>query len=141
MSDNEIIQEKGWFKRNWKWAVPLGGCLSMIIILIIVLVSTFFGVRSVINNSEYEKEAMIKLNENERVIELLGDPVEKVGMNNYSFNWINGVKEVNMEISVSGPKESGVLHIDADIKGGDWDYDELYIKIDNTDEKIDILKD
>ncbi len=38
----ENIRKESWFKRNWKWVVPTGGCLLVIIFIIAHAGTIFF---------------------------------------------------------------------------------------------------
>jgi len=40
--NNELLPEQGWWKRNWSWAVPVGGCLTVLIIIGVSIGSIFF---------------------------------------------------------------------------------------------------
>jgi len=39
---NEHTQQKNWFVRNWLWVVPVGGCLTIILLFVLGVGAIFF---------------------------------------------------------------------------------------------------
>ncbi len=40
----ENAQQKSWFGRNWRWVLPVGGCLTVILLFVFGIGALFFGV-------------------------------------------------------------------------------------------------
>jgi hypothetical protein len=137
--NNELVEYPNWWKRNWKWAVPLGGCLSLLTVFILFIGSLFYGVTAVLEESQPYEYALEKINQDEEIISALGSPIVKNGMIQGSYNSINGNKTADMKIPISGPKDSGTLFVKATGKDDNWTYDEIRVEI-KDDEHIDLLE-
>ena len=70
--ENELIPQPSWWKRNWKWVVPLGGCLTAIVLVVVLISSLYFGVTNLMEGSEPYEYAFELINEDEELLELLG---------------------------------------------------------------------
>ncbi|MFH6957482.1 cytochrome c oxidase assembly factor Coa1 family protein [Flavobacterium aquidurense] len=139
MEDDYVEVRKSWWERNWKWFVPTG-CVSLLLIFVLFIASIFFGVTSMMTNSDVYKEAMIKANLNKVVTEKLGSPIEDDGMTSGSINTTNGDRgSCNLQIPIKGPKGQATLFVVAE-KKGTWQYSEMTVVIKTTKEEIDLLK-
>ena len=96
----ENIDPRNWFGRNWKWVVPTGGCLLIIILFIVFAASMILGISSLFNNSEPHKEALFTAQNDEYVIEALGEPIKLNGSSKGSINYTNGDGYCNLEIPI-----------------------------------------
>jgi len=47
----EVQQKKSWWGRNWPWVLPVGGCLTVILLLVFGVGAIFFGVTNALKNS------------------------------------------------------------------------------------------
>lgn len=137
--NNELVPQPSWWKQNWKWVVPVGGCLTLIIGVIILISSLYFGITSAMEGSQPYEYAFELINQDEDLIEILGSPIEKKGMVQGSINWVNGDKSAKMVVPISGPKGSGQLFIDASGKGEDWIYHEIRVEVDT--QEFDLIED
>ncbi len=137
--NNELVAYPSWWKRNWKWAVPLGGCVSLIVVFIIFIGSIFYGVTTVLEESQPYEYALEKINQDEEITNALGSPIEKDGMIQGSYNNNNGNKTADMKIPISGPKGSGTLFVEATGENGDWTYNVIRVEI-KDNENIDLLE-
>ncbi len=135
----EVHGQKSWFARNWGWAVPLGGCLTIIIIFFIVLGSVIFGVSELITESVPHKDALAKVNNDDYVVDILGEPIETDGIMNGSLSYKNNVGSADISIPIKGPEGEAKLYVVGTKKGDQWTYTEMYVIISETDEQIDIL--
>ena len=132
--NNELVPQPSWWKRNWKWVVPVGGCLSIVLLFIFFVGSVFFGVTSMFEKSEPYTYALEKINQDQELIELLGSPIEKDGMPQGDLRWHNNQKTADMKIPIAGPKNSGMLYIVAHGEGEEWIYDEIRVTVENYEE-------
>jgi hypothetical protein len=137
--NNELVAYPSWWKRNWKWAVPLGGCLSLIVIFIMVVGSVFYGVTTVLEESQPYEFALETINQDKEITSVLGSPIVKDGMIQGSYTNNNGTKTADMKIPISGPNGFGILFVHATGDDDDWTYDEIRIEI-KDDESIDLLQ-
>jgi hypothetical protein len=136
--NNELMEYPSWWKRNWKWVVPVGGCLSLIVIFIIFIGSVFYGVTSALEESQPYEYALEKINEDPEITSVLGSPIEKDGMIQGSYNYSNGQKTADMKIPIIGPNGSGVLFVEATGEDDNWSYHVIRVEI-NDNENIDLL--
>ena len=134
----EISRKKSWFSRNWKWAVPVGGCLVIIIAFVIFAGSMIFGLTSLFQGSTPYKQALELAQSNPQVIEKLGEPVEKNGALKGSFTLSNNEGHANFDIPIKGSKGNAILYIDADKQGDAWIYHTLEVVLDKTLDTIRI---
>src|SRR5438477_12899894 len=67
-----------WWKRNWKWFVPIGcltGCLTIIVLAVIFAGTIALIVFGAIKSTDVYKEALARAKANPAVIESLGSPI------------------------------------------------------------------
>ncbi len=85
--DNQLLPKENWFKRNWKWAVPVG-CLSMVGLFIVLLVGgAFWGISKVVNDNDVTSHAMSIINHNSEVKEQLGTNIETDGISTSQMSY------------------------------------------------------
>ena len=137
--NNELVEYPSWWKRNWKWVVPVGGCLSLIVIFIMIIGSIFWGVTSTLENSQPYEYALEKINQDPEITSELGSPIEKSGMIQGSYNYSNGAKTANIKIPIAGPNGTGTLFIEATGTNDNWNYNVIRVEI-NDNESIDLLE-
>jgi hypothetical protein len=144
--DNELIVEKSWWKRNWKWFLPTF-LLVFLLLFGVILSSSIDGnvtdiAQAYSDNSLYEK-AIEKAKTNERVIELIGEiePIDKLAILEGNAIYSNNNNSVELSIRVKGNKGKGKMDISADKNGKEWEYKKISIRIKEPKEEIQILKD
>lgn len=137
--NNDLVPQPSWWKKNWKWVIPLAGCFTLIIIFIIFIGSIFYGVTSALEESQPYEYALEKINQDDEIIDELGSPIEKDGIISANYNYNNGKKTAKLSIPVSGPKGSGTLFVEASGEGDNWTYHVIRIEI-RDNENIDLLE-
>ena len=137
--NNELVEYPSWWKRNWKWVVPVGGCLGLLVIFLLFVGSVFWGITSVLEGSQPYEYALEKINQDDEITEVLGTPIEKDGMIQGSYNYSNGKKTADMKIPIAGPKGKGILLIKASGQNDDWTYNVIRVEI-KDNESIDLLE-
>ncbi|GAB5398683.1 MAG: hypothetical protein Aureis2KO_02680 [Aureisphaera sp.] len=137
----ETTKRKSWFGRNWPWVVPVGGCLVAIILFIAFFGALFFGITSMMTESQAYEDAMEMANQNPQVIEFLGEPLESHGMMNGSINYTNGFGEADFTIPIRGPKGEGTLTVQGRGRGDNWTYSNMNVYLDEVDQVINLLED
>jgi len=135
----EAQRQKSWFGRNWGWVVG-GGCLSLIVITVLTIGGLIYKVTDVVRESEPYTHAYTKAIENERVIEFLGTPIETNGIGNTSYKYSNGNSTAELTIPIKGPKDEGIVIVEAEKINDEWAYNVLYVKIDGETEAINLLE-
>lgn len=136
----EIEERKGWFGRNWKWAVPTGGCLLIIILLVVFFGSLFFGITSMMSDSQAHQDSMEAAQNNEALIELIGEPIETNGMNGGSLTINNGLKSADLRIPIKGPKGEATIFVVGEGVNDHWTYQTMEAHIEGSREIIDLLE-
>ena len=134
----EEYRQKSWFSRNWGWVLG-GGCLTLIILVIVFFGSIFFGVTKMFTSSTPYKYAMEQTVTNEKVISLLGEPIEKDGImqGNISLNGDDG--EADFRIPIKGTNGEARIVVVARKNYGEWIYEQLYVQIKDTKEQVNLL--
>lgn len=137
--NNELIEQPSWWKRNWKWVVPVGGCLTIIILFIALVGVGIFGVSKMFSGSEPYAYALEQVQSNEQVIELLGEPIETNGIMQGSINFSNGDGSANISIPIKGPNGVGKIYVVGEKRNDTWTYSELEVRIQENSEVINLL--
>ena len=128
-----------WWTRNWKWFVPTG-CLTLLALfaafVILILVIAFSAMKS----TDVYKDALGKAKTNAAVINALGAPIKDGFFVSGNTN-VNGASgESNLAIPISGPKGKGTIYLKAEKSLGRWNYLDLVVEIQKTEERIDLTK-
>ncbi|MGE5212761.1 MAG: cytochrome c oxidase assembly factor Coa1 family protein [Nitrospirota bacterium] len=127
-----------WWKRNWKWFVPLG-CFTVALLFLAFVGSILLIVFSAMKSTDVYKEALARAKENPAVIEALGLPIKDGFLMSGNTN-VNGASgESNLAIPISGPKGKGTIYVSANKSLGQWNYSGLVVELRQTHERIDLL--
>jgi hypothetical protein len=128
-----------WWKRNWKWFVPLG-CFTVTLLFVIFVGSTLVIVFSAMKSTDVYKDALSQARGNSAVIEALGTPIKDGFLVSGNTN-VNGASgESNLAIPISGPKGKGTIYVSAKKSLGQWKYSGLVVEVGQTHERIDLLQ-
>ena len=135
----EVQKQKTWLGRNWPWLIPVGGCLTVILLFVFGIGAIFFGVTKALKNATPYQYSVELAKNNAEVIAILGDPVETVGMlsGNVSLDTEGG--NADFQIPLKGPKGKAKLFVKAEKFDGEWTYQEIYVLIKETSEQINLL--
>jgi cytochrome oxidase complex assembly protein 1 len=128
-----------WWKRNWKWFVPLG-CFTVVLLLFVFAGSIVVIAFSAMKSTDVYKEALARAKTDPAVMEALGSPIKDgvLVSGNSSVNGASG--ESNLAIPISGPKGKGTIYVSAIKSLGRWNYSGLVVEIGQTHERIDLLQ-
>jgi len=135
----ENVPHQNWFNRNWKWAVPTGGCLLIIILFVVFAGSMILGLSSLFTESEPYKDALMIAQSNEVVLKALGAPIEKDGIAKGNVNYKNGEGHLKLEIPLRGANGRATLYLVADKYDEDWEYKVMELELSETGELIHLL--
>ena len=130
---------RNWFGRNWKWVVPSGGCLILIIIIIVGAGSLFVGITSLITDSTPYKEAMARASVNEIVLDRLGEPIESHGITSGDINFSGSSGHADIQIPIKGPKGKGLIIVASYKENDVWTYEVLKVNLPETNEEVNLL--
>jgi len=128
-----------WWKRNWKWFVPLG-CLSIAVLFVVFVGSVALIVFSAVKSTDVYKDALARAKAHPAVTEALGSPIQEGFLVSGNTN-VNGASgEANLSIPVAGPKGKGTIYLAATKSLGRWNYSGLVLEIAATHQRIDLLQ-
>jgi len=133
---NEHIQQKSWFRRNWLWVVPVGGCLTIILIFIFGIGAAIFGVTQLFTESAPYTHALEQASNDSRVITLLGDRIESDGIMQGNISFKNNNGQANITIPIKGSKGLGSVTIIGEKEDGTWTYSTFFVTIKKTKQKV-----
>ncbi len=136
----EQVKKKSWIGRNWPWVLPVGGCLTVIFLLIFGIGAIFFGVTKAIKNSTPYEYAVELAQNDPDVINALGERIETDGMLSGNISINNDGGDVNFVIPLKGSRGKGSLTVIGERIDGEWVYEELYVLVKETNEKINLLE-
>ena len=135
----EAQKQKSWWGRNWPWVLPVGGCLTVILLFVFGIGAIFFGVSKALKNSTPYEYAVDLATNHPIVVENLGEPVETDGMLSGNISLDSSGGDVDFTIPLSGPKGKGSLVVTGEKIEGNWVYEALYVLIKETNEQINLL--
>lgn len=137
--NNELIEQKSWWQKNWKWSLPILG--GIVLSVIIFFTSGMDGIttdlaQAYTDTALYEK-AIEKANANEQVKEVLGEikPIDKLAILEGQVEYSNGMKTVHSTIRIVGSKGKAKMDIAADRISEAWSYTKINIRIKSPVEK------
>jgi hypothetical protein len=129
----------GWWRRNWKWLVPMLAAvlLTLFLAAILAFMSAIFGM---IKSSDAYQHPLQQAQRSPAAIAALGEPMKPgwLVMGNINVNGPSG--DANLQIPVAGPKGSGDLFVEAKKSAGEWSYQTLVLQLDNDGKRIDLLE-
>jgi hypothetical protein len=137
--NNEIEEQPSWWKRNWKWVVPAGGCLTILILIVAFIATVFFGATKMMSGSEPYQDSLTKAQNNEQVIELLGQPIETVGIMQGSINFSNSSGDADIRIPIKGPTGTAIIYVVGEKQNDVWIYSEQEVRVEENNEVINLL--
>jgi len=128
-----------WWKRNWKWFVPVG-CFSIAVLFVAFVAAVVLIAFSAVKSTDVYKDALTRAKAHPAVIEALGSPITEGFLLSGNTN-VNGASgEANLSIPVSGPKGKGTIYVAATKSLGRWNYSGLVLEIAKTHQRIDLLQ-
>jgi hypothetical protein len=142
--NNDLIENKGWWKKNWKWFIPASGVF--IIIIVSIFSSGFGGIigdySKAYSDSELYDDALTIVRENNRVKETLGyiEPINNMTILNGYVEYSDNNNSVNTTIKISGEHGKAMLDISADLYNEIWSFKALKIRIKSPPEKKETIE-
>ena len=130
-------QRKGWFEKNWWWAIP-SGCLGCLTLLVGGCVLVLGGAFTALKSSTPYEEALDIARSHPAVIEALGEPIESGWQFQGSFSTVDDRSVADFSVPVSGPDGAGILRMKGERTGEAWDYEILEVELDDGS-VIDLL--
>ena len=132
-------EQKSWFRRNWIWAVPGCGCVGIILLFVFGAGAAFFGIKNFVKNATPYEYAVEQAINNPNVIRVLGEPVETDGVMSGNVSIQNNGGNANFTVPIKGVNGKGTLVVAAERFDGEWVYEDLYVIIKDSQERINLL--
>jgi hypothetical protein len=131
-------QPRNWWGRNWKWMVPVGCVLPIVLCagLCAGIVGGFFGV---MKSSWAYVEGVELARHNPKVVEKLGEPIETGWMIAGYVNIDGKSGHARQTIPLSGSKNQGTLYVTAEKSAGEWHFEKAEVEIDGLSERINLI--
>lgn len=131
---------QNWWKRNWKWALPAGGCLTLIIVIIAFI---SYGVYQFTDKLSEETSVFAfigiiqKVQKSPEVREALGTPIRFDGLQEEGYDPEDSTK-LDLDFEIQGAQSDGQLRVIANKTENGWDYSTFTITVEETGEVIDL---
>jgi len=133
---------RSWWGRNWKWALPVG-CLLPVLVCGGSIITFFFlvfgAVTSAIKASDPYQEGMVRARANPGVVAAPGEPIESGWLISGSIDVDGSSGNVDASIPISGPKGSGTLYVVGTRTAGRWQYSTMEVEIPGRASRVDVL--
>ncbi len=136
---NEHVQQKSWFRRNWLWVVPAGGCLTIILLFVFGIGAAIFGISKLFTESAPYEYALERATNDPGVIQILGGDIESDGIMQGNISFKNNNGKANITVPIKGSKGTGSVTIIGKKIDGTWTYEKLFVTIKETNEQINLL--
>jgi hypothetical protein len=129
---------RNWWQRNWKWFVPTG-CVVMLVLFAAFVFSIVFFVFSVIRHTDVFKDALDKAKANPQVQAELGEPIREGWWLSGQVNTAGPSGNADISIPLKGSRKNGTLYAVAHKSAGEWTYERLEVAVDGRRERINLL--
>lgn len=131
--------KKNWWNRNWKWALPTGGCLTLIICFIIF---AFYVGSKVFKNTSLLAfiEVVQEVQKSPELEEALGKPIKMDDLENSDYEPEESQDHFELSFELEGSKADGLLEVIADKEGDSWKYSKFIVTVEDTGEVIDLIE-
>ena len=110
---NELIIEKSWWKRHWKFLVPTTIIFLMVVVILSLFSNPISDIAKAYTDTSIYENALEKANKNQLVNETLGilKPIDKMAIIEGNVLYSNNNNTVDLTIRVKGTKGKGKMDI------------------------------
>jgi hypothetical protein len=112
-------QQHGWFRRNWKWFVPLDLLIAVVVVAAVLYWALFIRVY----NLEVCQAAMEAIEIDPAVREALGEPIQLVKWPSQEAMPNARIEDSEIDViwHIEGPKGRAKAHVNSRKRQGAWD--------------------
>ena len=121
---------RSWWSRNWKWVVPVG-CLTPLLLVGGCVAGIVFFVFSAIKGTDLYEDAVVRAQNDPRVVEALGGPVEAGWWVTGSVNVEGHRGTADFSVPLLGTRKRGTLDVAGTRDGGEWNYSTLRVRVED----------
>ena len=123
----DSVEEFQRVQRTWtKWGVIVA--LVSLVLATLFAIALFFGVSSLMKNSEPYLTALARMDTNPAAMAALGEPVHG-GFPRGSISNNDAEGTATLQIPVTGSNNSGTLYVDGTSSGGQWRYQRIELVV------------
>ncbi len=141
---DELIEHRSWWKRNWKWFLPVFGILLLLVVSIGTspIGTRISNIAKVYVDPYLMDDALSKAHENKEVVGLLGilEPINAMDIMQGIVNYSNNDTTIDIYVQVKGSKGKGRMRVFADWNKDKWKYNNISIVGKNLKEPIVVLE-
>ncbi len=128
-------------EKNGAPFLKIFGCCCGCLVLAVVLVfaaggAGFFGLIGAMRNSDAVDEAVEIAARDPRVIEALGEPIEKGLLVSGSIDVRGSSGDADLTIPISGPKGEAKLYAIGEKFAGEWHYQRIEVEVEPDGERF-----
>lgn len=128
-------QTQSFWSRSWRWLVPLG-CFGLLFTCLGFSAFVYGAASAVMRGSDVYEDSLRIARSDPAVVKALGEPIEEGFWITGSIAQENDSGSAELDIPLEGPSGSGTLVVRADKRGGAWSYNQLQVRVDETDVTI-----
>ena len=140
---NNIVENKSWWNKNWKWIFLVFGIflISIFTISTTDIGENTFDIVKAYADPNLVETALNKAQENDEVKKFLGtlEQVDKMAKLEGSVKYSNNDTSVDISVRVKGSKGKGRMRILAERNGETWEYKKIVIGIKKLKKTIEII--
>lgn len=129
--------QRGWWSSNWKWALP-SGCLLVVVMLFGGCVALVVQLAGAVKESAPYVTALDRLRASPDAVAVLGEPIGTDWGFSGGFNDRGDHGDAHYSQDVSGPDGQGTLYVEAIKDEGRWRYRVLQLVPRGDHENIDL---
>ena len=130
--------KNNWWSQNWKWALPVG-CLGTIVLTAMMFVGIFGFVFAIMKSNDAYRIGVEKAKHSPEVVALLGSPIREGIFITGNVNVTGASGNASLAIPLSGPKGKATLYLQANKIEGEWVFNQLTVRGENSNYKINLL--
>lgn len=127
-----------WWDRNWKWFVPTG-CLVILVVMFGFAFAVVTFISKAMKSSGAYAEGVAMARADCELQEALGTPITDGMFSSGTINVSGPVGRADLSVPLAGPKNKGRLYIGADKKADRWTFDYLEASIEGAPGRVSLL--
>ena len=109
--NNELLPQKPWFYRNWKWIVPVTFVSILLVFVVIISKDIITGMGTAIADPELIEKAKEKAQNNAEVISYFGTDITVGNIIEGDVLIHENRKTIRVTVPLKGNKGSGMIDI------------------------------
>ncbi|MCB1062148.1 MAG: hypothetical protein KDN20_04405 [Verrucomicrobiae bacterium] len=124
---------------NRTFAIIGCGCLGLIAIVVVSVLTLGYGLFSLLKGSEPYQESLARVQNHPAAIAAMGTPIEPGFFVTGNVNLENQAGDADISYQVSGPNGEAEISVAAERAGGKWEYRTMTATLGSSGEILDLL--